>query len=645
MCGIVGRVGPGAGAELAGLRRALDVLRPRGPDARGEFGGDDVLLGHTRLAILDLTETGAQPMRCPDGRHVLVYNGEIYGHLALRRRLESEGVRFRGTSDTETVLHWLLSRGAAGLADLRGMFALALVDTATGETLLARDALGIKPLYWTHDGRTLSFASELKALLVAGWTNGRLDRETVDHLLAFYVVPSPRAAVEGVHTLRPGEVLHFAADGTRTRHALPELAFAARPDLQLDDAVPLVRTALEEAVESHLLSDVPVGVFLSGGVDSGAVALLAARASDEPLHAFTLTYGDEGAALQEDRAAAAVARHGGLIHHTATIDGEHVARCLPRVLWAMDEPAGSAVPNWFVAEMAAREGAKVCLSGLGGDELFAGYARYVHLARRERWFDAWSRTPAFLRSVAGGAARMLGGRAAAFVDKADQPFGRRSFGYKLVLDQAAKSRLWNPDVDRSGWTSTRDLLLPLFEEVADQSIVDQIAYVDAKTYLANDLLRHTDGMTMAHSIEARVPLLDRPLVDLAFSLPPELRLHGEVRKHVLREAVRDLFPAGHLERPKQGFSFPMEAWMRDGPLRPVVDAALADAVVERRGLFRPEAVRELRAAFRRAPVGGAEAQVAAMRVWTLTVLELWQRMMLDDAAPRSPDVPLEELLA
>jgi asparagine synthase (glutamine-hydrolysing) len=289
---------------------------------------------------------------------------------------------------------------------------------------------------------------------------------------------------------------------------------------------------------------------------------------------------------------------------------------------------------------------KVCLSGLGGDELFAGYTRYLHLARRERTFDRWKSVPRPLRSAVTTAARALGarGRVASFLDKADLPFGERSWRYKLVLDDDAKRSLWADSVDTASLPSTREHLLSLFAKVADRPVVDQIAYVDAKTYLANDLLRHMDGMSMAHGVEARVPLLDGPLVDLAFSLPPELRLKGDVRKHVFREAVRDLFPAGHLDRPKSGFSFPTEEWLRDGPLRPVLDATLCERAVRRRGLFRPEAVARLVGEFHASAPGSDAAGMAETRVWTLVMLELWCRMFVDDGAPRSAEVTTDELV-
>jgi asparagine synthase (glutamine-hydrolysing) len=631
------------------LERMVAALAHRGPDGAGTLVEGRFALGHRRLAIVDPSPAGRQPMRTPDGRYALVFNGEVYNHADLRPALEADGARFEGHCDAETVLHHLARHGEAGLRDLRGMFALAFADLHQGSLLLARDRMGIKPLYLTDGVDGFAFASEAKALLAGGFAGGSADPAALNHLLSFYVVPSPWCAFAGVRALRPGEVLRREVDGAVSAEIFADLAYAAGDRSRLDEsrARTSVRAALEDAVRSHLMSDVPVGVFLSGGVDSGAVALLAARDADGPVPAFTLAFGPEGADLDEAATAAAVARHGGLDHHVRRVSGGEVLAALPAIVFAMDEPAASAVPNWFVAQLAREHDVKVCLSGLGGDELFAGYARYVHLARRERLFDAWRRAPAPLRAALRSLAGLLpeDSRAAAFARKADLDFGARSYGYKLILDDASKRGLW-ADADAAGaFPTAREHLLELFAPVRGEHVVNQIAHVDAKTYLANDLLRHMDGMTMAHGVEARVPLLDGPFVDLALALPPELRLRGDVRKYVLREAVRDLFPAGHLERPKMGFSFPMEAWLRSGPLRPVLDATLDEASVRRRGLFRAEAVGALVSAFLGSRPGSSEAGMAELRVWTLAVLELWFRMFLDEGAPRSPDVPVDALLA
>lgn len=646
MCGIVGVIGDGGAAALATLIvPMLAAVAHRGPDDEATLARGAVALGHRRLAILDLSPAGRQPMVTDDGRFALVLNGEIYNHVSLRETWMAKGVHFRGRCDAEAVLHHLAHRGIDGLRDLRGMFALAFADLVTGETFLARDRMGIKPLYCADSARGFGFASEAKALLAAGLVPPRLDLAATSQLLSHFVVPAPWSAYEGVRALRPGEVVRRHADGRIESTFFADLAFRDEP-VEERDAVRRVRAAVEDAVRSHLMSDVPVGVFLSGGVDSGAVALLAARKSNEPLHAFTLAYGPEGARFDESQTAAAVAKHGGLVHHVRRVTGDEVFSALARIVHAMDEPGASALPNWFVAEEARRHGVKVCLSGLGGDELFAGYTRYLVLARRERTFDRWKSLPRPLRAAVTSAARALGakGRVASFLGNAELPFGERSWRYKLVLDDDAKRGMWAGGIDAASLPSTREHLLSLFAPVAGRAVIDQIAYVDAKTYLANDLLRHMDGMSMAHGVEARVPLLDGPLVDLAFSLPPDLRLRGEVRKHVFREAVRDLFPAGHLDRPKGGFCFPTEAWLRDGPLRPVMEATLSETAVRRRGLFRPEGVARLVGEFLASPAGSDAAGAAESRVWTFVMLELWCRMFIDDGAPRSGEAGTEDLL-
>src|SRR5688572_13151377 len=382
MCGIVGVIGRDGASALAPM---LAAVAARGPDDEGTLVRGDVALGHRRLAILDLSPAGHQPMMTPDSRFALVLNGEIYNHAALRGPLAKAGVAFRGHCDAETVLHHLARRGEAGLANLRGMFALAFVDLTTGDTLLARDRMGIKPLYYADSRRGFGFASEAKALLAAGLVESRLDLAATSQLLSHFVVPAPWCAFQDVRALRPGEVVRRRADGRIETAIFADLLFRDEPVAERD-AVRRVRASVEDAVRSHLMSDVPVGVFLSGGVDSGTVALLAARASPQPLHAFTLTYGEEGARFDETDAAAAIARHGGLVHHVKRVSGGDVYAALARIVYALDEPGASGLPNWFVSELAREHGVKVCLSGLGGDELFAGYTRYLHLARRERVF-------------------------------------------------------------------------------------------------------------------------------------------------------------------------------------------------------------------------------------------------------------------
>src|SRR5262245_29021358 len=295
MCGVAGIVGS-AGADL--LAPMLAALRRRGPDDEGTLVRGAVALGHRRLAILDLSPAGRQPMATPDGRFALVLNGEIYNHRDVRAQAEARGTAFRGHCDAESVLHHLAHRGAAGLEDLRGMFALAFADLTTGEVLLARDRMGIKPLYWADTPRGFGFASEAKALLAAGLAEPRLDLAAANQLLSHFVVPAPWCAYGGARALRPGEVLRRRADGRIESSFLADLSFEKR-GLGETHAVSSVRAAVEDAVRSHLMSDVPVGVFLSGGVDSGAVALLAARESKEPLHAFTLAFGPEGTRFDE----------------------------------------------------------------------------------------------------------------------------------------------------------------------------------------------------------------------------------------------------------------------------------------------------------------------------------------------------------
>jgi len=651
MCGIAGVLRlDGRPAARAELRPMVRALAHRGPDDEGFFEAGPVALGHRRLSIVDLSAAGHQPMIDRASGAALVYNGEIYNHAEIRRELERAGQRFRSRSDTEVLLRGLVAWGAERLLPrLNGMFAFAWWD---GEKLLlVRDRLGIKPLYTARTGDRFLFASELKALVAHPEFHAELDPVALHHYLAFYVVPQPHTLLRGAAALPPAHRQEISAAGIGTARRWWSPPREGEQGLDHGRWCERLRAALERSVRRRKMADVPVGAFLSGGTDSSAVVALMSEVVEGPLHTFSIGFGAEGAELDELPHARAVAERWGTRHRERRLSGDDVAKALARIVWQMDEPAGFALCNYFVSELAREAGVPVVLSGLGGDELFAGYERHQVLLQRERLFRRFARLPGFLRGASARrlAARLPVARAGAFLRQAALSPAQRNAGYKFGATHEERRALYAPPLATlCAEQRTEDLVLPHLERGSDP--VDAVLRADLHTYLPNDLLRHMDSLSMAFSIEARVPLLDHELVELAATMPTEHKIRAGELKAVLKDAVADLIPESALRRAKQGFNFPMHKWMH-GPLRPIVEAALDPELVARRGLFRPAAVAELLAAFRgaRTGVGVTQWWIPQIRVWSLVVLELWMRLYLDRAAPEGPpegasDGGVEELL-
>jgi asparagine synthase (glutamine-hydrolysing) len=622
MCGIAGIVSLAGGPiEEARLRRMAGALAHRGPDAEGVWvdarAAPSVGLAHRRLSIIDLSHVADQPIGNEDGTILAMLNGEIYNFAQLRRAQEPRH-RFRSHGDTETIVHGYEDEGDGIVAELDGMFALALWDARSRRLLLARDPFGKKPLYHWTDGRELLFASEIKAL-VAGGAPAEFDPSGLPEYLAFGYVPTPRTLYRGVKRLPPASSLVVDGAGVSEPRAYWDLRFppageAAR--VSLPEAAAGVRARLDAAVRKRLMADVPLGVLLSGGVDSGAVLALAARASSTPINTFTL--GFEGPAFYDERAPAArMAAHAGAIHHEAVVKPE-AASLVTTLLRHHDEPFGdsSALPTYLVAREARRH-VTVVLNGDGGDETFAGYERF----RAELIAH---RLPAPARSLLRYAAAVL-------------PAGRTSFGTLRRLQRfARKSAL--PFLERTlAWHSffepqtLRDLgkdapidldaVLASYREtlarVNGASHLSRLLYLNARCYLLDDLLPKMDRMTMAHGLEARSPFLDRELCAYAATLPDDFKRRGGVGKVVLKEALRGLVPEDLLRRPKQGFGLPLGEWFR-ADLKEMV----ADTLMDRPRLGAHLRLDTVRALWSEHLSGRADRSHA---LWTLLVLELWMR--------------------
>jgi asparagine synthase (glutamine-hydrolysing) len=556
MCGIAGYAGwaRSADASTADLVTMCGAIQHRGPDDEGHFVAPGVALGMRRLSIIDVAG-GHQPIGNEDGTIQLVYNGEIYNHHELRRELEAAGHRFATHSDTEVIVHGYEAWGDGVCERLRGMFALALWDAPRARLLLARDRLGIKPLhYWEHAGG-VAFASELRSFLALRDFPAELDDDAVAWYLALGYIPEPHSIFRGVRKLPPGWRLSWSAEaGIRTGQYWTPV----RPELTgitEDEAVTELRRLLRDAVRSHLESEVPLGAFLSGGLDSSAVVAIMAQEMDRKVQTFSIGFEDAG--FNEAPHAAAVAKALGT-DHTELVVRPDADAMVEQVVSFFDEPFAdsSALPTYLVAEL-ARRSVTVALSGDGGDELFGGYTRYADLLER-------SEMPGPLRGLFTVAGRTL--PQGAYGRNRLLDLGRSRRGrYATTVAQAlavADGGVARPEI-AARLAGLDGLLAPWFAGAADRDIVTQLTLVDMQSYLPGDILTKVDRTSMAVSLEARVPLLDHPLVEFAVALPGSLKRRDGTGKWIFRQAITGLVPDIVLTKPKQGFAVPLVNWFRN----------------------------------------------------------------------------------
>jgi asparagine synthase (glutamine-hydrolysing) len=629
MCGICGTYdfARGRAADVALLERMNETLLHRGPDGAGVFAEGPIGLAARRLAIIDL-EHGDQPMTADDGDVAVVQNGEILNHLELRASLERSGVRFRTSCDTEVLLHMYLRHGPEFVEHLRGMFAVALWDRRERRLLLARDRFGIKPLYYSAADGTLSFASELKALLAQPSFSREIDRQALHAYLSFNSIPAPLTIFRAARKLPPGHLLLCDPDGgvrvERFARPAPAHSEAVRGESPASLAAEL-RERLRDSVTAHLLADVPVGILLSGGVDSSVLAALAAESSADRVSTFSIGFRERS--FNELDLARQVAARYGTDHHELVVTPD-IAELLPRLVAAFDEPFAdsSAVPTYLVSRLAS-EHVKVVLSGEGGDELFGGYETYSAdlLARRMGPLAMWM-TPLVERLPSSSARVSLDYRAKRFVRAAALPALERHHGWKEIFSAPQRARLvvegWqDPGFDPlTGWRER-------FAETAGAPLLARLQDVDLGIYLADDLLVKTDRMSMVHGLEARVPFLDPVVSELALALPTRMKVRGLSKKRLLRQAAGPLIPAGILKARKRGFSIPAAAWLR-GELEPLARELLAPERTRSQGFFEPsEPVRLL-------DDHVARREDHSRQLWGLMSFSLWAEQ-LQHAKPTS----------
>jgi asparagine synthase (glutamine-hydrolysing) len=613
--------------------RLLAAIRHRGPDGEGVWsetvdrpGPDNPapLLVHSRLAIIDTSPAGAQPMNARGLGSWVTFNGEIYNFARIRPRLEAAGHAFDSRTDTEVILRGYATWGPSILQELRGMFALGIWNAGTRDLFLARDRFGIKPLYVARGDGWFLFASEVRALLATGLVEPTLDLDGLWQYLAYQTTTGPRTLIDGIEMVDPGSWLRVGVDGREECSTYWDLATSAAP---LADATPEqvrqdVHRLLLDSVTSHLVSDVPVGAFLSGGIDSSAVVALMREAGVTPR---TFSVGFAEAEFDESAHAEQVAAVVGSEHTAITLGEQDLLDTLPEALAAMDQPTGDGVNTYVVSRAVRRTGLTVALSGLGGDELFAGYPSFSRLPRAAEMGKLWGRSSDQVRGLAGRALRLVGGtsvaatKAAAAVESdgslaALYPLTRQLFTSEQRLSLVAPA--W-----RGRFAAFQDPYVPMlkdaFARMPAAGLVTQVSYAESRTYMHDVLLRDTDQMSMAHALEVRVPLIDHVLADYVMAVPDPIKAPGATPKPLLVESLGSRLPREIVHRPKRGFTLPFEPWMRN-QLRGFCENRLGAGGLAGRGLFDLDRLAGMWTSFQR---GGSD--VTWSRLWILVTLETW----------------------
>lgn len=625
MCGIWGFIGDDQTISVQNAWAGLCSLTDRGPDDWGVYVDGHgkltteaalpdeesrAVLGNRRLSIIDLSAAGNQPMVAGD-RYWIVYNGEVYNYRELRAELREAGYTFESGTDTEVVLRAYEEYGSDCVERFRGMFAFAVWDTKEDRLFAARDRFGIKPLYYDADEQSIAFASEVTALLDSGVTERRLDKTGVDGFLAFGSVPSPRTIVEDVRSLPPGATLVYERGG----QAQVDRYWTPTFDKDADTPTDRIRELVEESVALRLRSDVPVGAFLSGGLDSSTIvaAMQASRESAEALHTFSI--GFEQDAYSETTHAERVAEEFGTEHTTRVVTAADIRDQLPEIIAEMDQPTIDGVNTFFVSQLAADEGLRVALSGLGSDELFYGYPSFQQVSRLHAITQATSVLPDPVSSGLGNllyrantVVPTLPLSQIAEVIRSDAQFGASYLAVRGLFTTAQRRQL--QDDEPTAWASV--VQESVSRTLSDASVDEGVSHAELGWYMHNQLLRDTDTMSMAHSLEVRVPFLDSVLAESVMHTKTGRKHSG--KKELLSDAFKDVLPTSTLDRDKTGFTFPFAEWLSE-ELAPVVDGALDEKTLERTPLDLDQS-RLIRERFE-------HGELHWSRLWALVVLSLW----------------------
>jgi asparagine synthase (glutamine-hydrolysing) len=622
MCGIAGMlaVGTDAAPDERAVRRMCDAMVHRGPDDHGYRTDGPCALGHRRLSIIDLRPEGAQPMSNEDDSIAVVVNGEIYNFQELRRELETKGHRFKSRSDSEVCLHLYEEEGVRFLDRLRGMFALALWDRPNRRLVLARDRFGKKPLFYHVGPKGLVFASELGALVASNHFARRPNMDAIDAFLCLQYVPSPWTAFENVRKLPAGSRL-ICENG---RVGEPERYFELRFDRtipgSLEELTDQLSAQIDDAVRVRMVSDVPLGAFLSGGLDSSLIVAMMARHSTEPVKTFSVGFTSKD--FSELPYAKLVADRYGTDHHELVVQPD-MASVIPEFVRHYGEPFAdtSALPTWYLCQY-TRTGVTVALSGDGGDEAFSGYRRYSHSQTARFVRQLPSPLPSILAKTIGVIPVPAAQQVRDYGRRLLQPEHVRFLGLAAHIPHEDRMALYSNSMrERYGVDRVAERFGLLYAAATTRDPINRLLELDIKTYLTDDILTKVDIASMAHSLEVRCPLVDQELMVFAASLPGDVKMRGLTTKLILREVAKPLLPPEILKRRKQGFGLPIDRWMRED-LAPLSHDVLLDQTARERGIFEPKAVKTLLRQHGRGEPRGDQ-------IWALMMLELWYREFID----------------
>lgn len=634
MCGLIGVISKEKIENLIPyLHKSCDSIFHRGPDDGGTEVFERAFLGFRRLAIIDLSQNGHQPMPDDSGRYWIIFNGEIYNFLDIKQDLVARGYSFRSGSDTEVILNGYKAYGTSIVSKLDGMFSFIIYDKERHSFFAARDRMGKKPLLIYQDAKTIFLFSELKQIVNVPGFDKAVNHSAVRNYLTYGSFSQPSTIFRNVTCLPAGHFLTIE-EGKLTTGMYWQPDFSQKANITYLEAKAQTRVLVESAVRKRMISDVPLGAFLSGGIDSSIIVGLMRKFASGTVKTFSIAYTDSNASFDESHFANLVAKKFNTDHHVIEISPQNVSEQLDRIIWNMDQPSCDAINTYFVS-MSAREGVTVALSGVGADELFAGYStfKFVNLANRIRKSKVETSgynnaiTELFQSFPPGisaswkmrGAFSLLGA------------FPRAIDRYNLI-----KQIYYPRDISRLLSAKMRDLTSNFNGSVIQKYFNDgstdlqKISSVETSHYLINTLLRDTDVMGMAHSLEIRAPFIDHHLIEFASTLPDEFKIQNLSSKVILKDAFSDVLPEEVLKRKKMGFAFPLAIWLKKGRLREIVEDALSEENVRRRGWLDPQAVKKHMQNFFNIGSETPNSYQAYQRVWTLVVLELWARKFLDN---------------
>lgn len=627
MCGICGKINlNNAPIEEALIRQMTSCLSHRGPDDEGIYIKNNIGLGHRRLSVIDISYNAHQPMSNEDGTIWIVYNGEIYNFLKIREDLIKKGHTFCSKSDTETIIHLYEEYGTECLEYLRGMFAFALWDENKKFLFLARDRVGQKPLYYFFNGKHFVFASEIKAIIADDKISRKPDYTALHHYLTYQAVPWPLTAFQGIKKLPPAHYLVFK-NGHINIKRYWKLTYLPKHKLSEEDIKGELIERMKEAVKIRLISDVPLGAFLSGGVDSSAIVAMMTGMMDDPVKTFSI--GFKAQAYNELHYAKIVADRFNT-EHTEFIVEPNALEVLPKIVWHYNEPFAdsSAVPTYYVSEL-AREHVTVILNGDGGDENFAGYGRYVanEFSRKISKILPPPLTKIILPFIMmfphGSDPNAFFWRLKRFFQEYPNSPEIRNGHWLCHFTSEMKTELYSEEfLEQFSKIDSFEILLNKYKEAQADTFLDKTLYADVMGYLPDTLLVKVDVASMANSLEARSPFLDHVFMEFAAKIPSQLKLKGRRTKYILKEALKGILPDEILNRPKMGFGVPIDQWFRNELKEMVYDTLLSDTAVQR-GYFRPKAVRNI-----------IDEHVSGKwnwqyQIWNLLMLELWHQMFID----------------